>query len=227
MNNEKAVKLSPSMMCADFLRLEKDLETMAAHGVEFLHVDVMDGHYVPNFTLGPDYCRALAEWGKIPLDIHVMIENVDGLAHHFLAFPGAFLAFHPEAVYHPIRTLQMIRDGGARPGIALSPSFTAAQAEPLLPYAELACVMTVSPGYAGQKLIPEMIDKISALRDIRERRGLSFEIEVDGNVSWENIPAMVGVGADILVAGTSSLFRKGESLGDNIERFRKLTAKKE
>lgn len=216
------IKLSPSMMCADFLHLADDLEIMAANGVELLHIDIMDGHYVPNFTLGPDFCRALAEWGKIPLDIHLMIENVDTLAQPFLGFAGAFVGFHPETVYHPVRTLQMLRERGVRPGLNISPSLTLEQAIPLLPYVDLVCVMTVSPGYAGQKLIPEALDKVAALRDIRQRRGLNFEIEIDGNVSWENIPRMIEVGAEILVAGTSSIFRKGESLDANIKRFRQI-----
>lgn len=218
------VKLSPSMMCADFLHLADDLEAMAECDVELLHIDIMDGHYVPNFTLGPDYCRALAGWGKIPLDIHLMHEDVDNLGRLFLDFPGAIVAFHPETAYHPLRTLQMIRDAGARPGIDIAPSFTVAQAEPLLRHVDLVCVMTVNPGYAGQKLIPEMLEKITELKNLRERDGLNFEIEVDGNVSWEHIPAMIRAGADILVAGTSSLFRKGETLADNIGRFRKLAA---
>ncbi len=216
------VKLSPSLMCADFLHLADDLEVMAANGVELLHIDIMDGHYVPNFTLGADYCRALARWGKIPLDIHLMIEGADTLAKPFLEFTGSFLAFHPETVYHPVRTLQMFRDGGVRPGIVLSPSITVEQAAPLLPYVDLVCVMTVNPGYAGQKLIPETLGKLTRLRELRDSLGLSFEIEVDGNVSWENIPAMIGAGGEILVAGTSSLFRGGEPLGENIRRFRAL-----
>ncbi len=218
----KTVMLSPSMMCADFLHLENDLEVMAENGVELLHVDIMDGHFVPNFTLGPDYCRALAEWGKIALDIHLMNEDVDRLAELFLGFSGAYLAFHPETVYHPVRTLQLFRDRGVRPGIVISPSITLEQVVPLLPYIDLACVMTVSPGYAGQSLIPETLEKISSLRARRERLGLSFAIEVDGNVSWENIPRMIAAAAEILVAGTSSIFRKGEDLGANIRRFRRL-----
>jgi ribulose-phosphate 3-epimerase len=218
------VKLSPSMMCADFLHLADDLDVMAAHGVEYLHIDIMDGHYVPNFTLGPDYCRALARWGRIPLDIHLMIEGADTLAKPFLEFTGSVLVFHPETVYHPVRTVQMVRDGGVRPGIVVSPSVTVEQIMPLLPYVDLVCVMTVNPGYAGQKLIPEMLAKLTQLRDWRERSGLSFEIEVDGNVSWEHIPAMVRAGGEVLVAGTSSLFRQGEGLGDNIQRFRNLVA---
>lgn len=220
----RKAKISPSMMCADFLRLEEDLEAMASAGVEWLHIDIMDGRYVPNFTLGPDYCRALAKWGKIPLDIHLMIEDVDHHAPLFFGFSGACVAFHPETVYHPVRTLQFIRAGGAKPGIDIAPSFTLEQAKPLLPYVDLVCVMTVNPGYSGQKLIPEAMEKIPALRDWREREGLDFEIEVDGNVSWENIPRMVKAGAEVLIAGTSSVFGKGKDLLEGMRRMREVAA---
>lgn len=218
------VKISPSMMCANFLDLKSDLDVMAGAGVELLHIDIMDGHYVPNYALGPDYCRALAADGRIPLDIHLMIENADQAIPNFSGFPGGYLSFHPETQYHPIRTLQAIAAGGMRPGIAVSPSFTLEQAIPLLPYAKLVCIMTVSPGYAGQKLIPGTLDKISGLRDLRLKLGLDFLIEVDGNVSWENIPKMVVAGAEALVAGTSSLFGKGGDLGQNIAKMRALIA---
>lgn len=220
----RKVMISPSMMCANFLDLKTDLDAMAGKGIELLHIDIMDGHYVPNFTLGPDYCRALAGDGRIPLDIHLMVENVDAFVERFSGFPGGYLCFHPETQYHPQRTLQLIAQHGMRPGIGVAPSYSVEQAKPLLPYVKLACVMTVNPGYAGQKIIPEAMDKISELRDYREKAGLDFVIEVDGNVSWENIPKMVRAGADALVAGTSSLFKKGEPLGDNIKRMRKLIA---
>ncbi|MDR0362952.1 MAG: ribulose-phosphate 3-epimerase [Planctomycetota bacterium] len=220
----RKVLISPSMMCADFLALRGDLDVMAKEGVELLHIDVMDGHYVPNFTLGPDYCRALAADGRIPLDIHLMIENVDAFVERFSGFPGGYLSFHPETQYHPQRTLQLIAQHGMLPGIGVAPSYSVARAKPLLPYVRLVCVMTVNPGYAGQKLIPEAMDKIGELRDYREKAGLDFLVEVDGNVSWENIPKMVKAGADALVAGTSSLFRKDEALADNIKRMREAIA---
>jgi ribulose-phosphate 3-epimerase len=154
-----------------------------------------------------------------------MVENVDLFIERFSGFTGGYLSFHPETQYHPQRTLQLIAKSGMHPGIGVAPSHTIEQAKPLLPFVKLACIMTVNPGYAGQKLIPGTMEKISALRDWREKLGLDFIIEVDGNVSWENIPKMVEAGADALVAGTSSLFKRDEPLGGNIARMRDLIAR--
>ncbi|MBA7645205.1 Ribulose-phosphate 3-epimerase [subsurface metagenome] len=150
-----------------------------------------------------------------------MIENVDRYISVF-DFAGAVLCIHPEVSYHPIRTLQLIRDKGARPGIALDPALPVDRIKPMLPYVELICVMTVNPGYTGQKLIPATLDKITGLRRLIDREKLSIELEVDGNVSWENIPRMVKAGAEVLVAGTSSIFDTSGSRRDNIQRLQGL-----
>jgi ribulose-phosphate 3-epimerase len=213
------------MMCADFIRLGVDLDVMRAEGVDYLHVDVMDGHYVPNYTLGPDYCRALASHSPIPLDIHLMIENLDAHAPLFAKFPGAVVSIHPEATRHPIRTLDVIKSCGARAGIAVDPAMPLSAVEELLPHVSLVCIMTVNPGYAGQKLVPNTLAKIRGLADMIASRGLDIEIEVDGNVSWENIPRMIEAGGRTLVAGSSSLFDGKASLRDNLRRMRALVSR--
>jgi ribulose-phosphate 3-epimerase len=220
----KAASIAPSMMCADFINLGRDLEVMRAEGADFLHVDIMDGHYVPNYTLGPDFCRSLARSSPLPLDIHLMIENVDSHVPLFAKIPNAVVSFHPEVAWHPLRTIELIKSCGARAGIAVDPAMPLAVVEEMLPHVSLVCVMTVNPGYAGQALIPEALEKVRVLAEQVRARGLDIMVEVDGNVSWENIPKMVAAGASVLVAGTSSLFDGKAGLGENLRRMREMVA---
>ncbi|MDX2196990.1 MAG: ribulose-phosphate 3-epimerase [Cytophagales bacterium] len=219
-------KVSPSMMCADFLDLKSELDVFAQYKIDYLHMDIMDGNYVPNFTLGIDFCKAVASYSMIPLDYHLMVEDPDRFVDIFCQIKNSIFTFHPETSRHPVRTIEHIRAAGCKPSIAIDPAIPVNQFIHLYPLVDMVCVMTVNPGYAGQKLIPFCIDKFSELQDIKKKYGLSFEIEADGNVSWENIPKMINAGAEVLVVGTSSVFSKTESRNDTLERLYEMLNRK-
>jgi len=218
------IQISPSMMCADPLALGEVLGVLAAAKIEWLHIDVMDGHYVPNFTLGPDYCRALTKVSPIPLDVHLMVESPERHIALFAGFSGARVTFHPETTHQPVRVIEQIREAGASPGIALDPALPVENCAHLLPLVDQVTIMTVNPGYAGQKLLPFCLPKITQVRTLLRNLDAKALVQVDGNVSWTHIPAMVAAGADILVAGTSSLFVEGRITAERINRMRALTA---
>ncbi|MEI6035965.1 MAG: ribulose-phosphate 3-epimerase [Verrucomicrobiae bacterium] len=220
--NLRPIQISPSLMCADPLALREVLDVMVAGEIEWLHMDVMDGRYVPNFTLGPDFCRAVANACTIPLDVHLMVEEADRHVELFAKFPGARVTFHPETVRQPARVVERIRELGASPGIAIDPAMPVSACRHLLTLVDQVVIMTVNPGYAGQKLLPFCLEKISECRSLLGECGSGADVQVDGNVSWENIPRMIGAGANILVAGTSSLFVNGRIAPSDIARMREI-----
>jgi ribulose-phosphate 3-epimerase len=216
------IKLSPSMMCADFLRIKEELDIFEQNDVDLLHIDVMDGHYVPNFTLGMDFCRSLKSYTKIPLDIHLMIDNVDQYIESFCQFEGSWVCFHPETTWHPVRVIEQIKKYNCKAGIALDSGVSIEQYKELYELVDFVLVMTVTPGYAGQKLLPFCLDKMAKLNTYFKNNNISAEIEVDGNVSWENIPAMIEAGATMLVSGSSSIFDERFSRAEAIEKIKKM-----
>jgi ribulose-phosphate 3-epimerase len=209
-------------MCADFLDLKHVVDTFIEEQIDYLHMDIVDGHYAPNFTLGVGFCKSLIEYTDIPLDIHLMIDNPDEHIDTFSSFTGSVLSFHPEISPQPSATLQRIKDSGLRPALVLKPDLPLEWVKPFMPQVELLNVMTVHPGYAGQSLVSGTIEKLAEVATWVERAGLHVEIEVDGNVSWKHAPAMRAAGAGVFVTGTSSIFSMDGSLRDNIKRFRKI-----
>ena len=214
--------VASSLMCADMLALGRDLRAFEEGRIDFLHLDIMDGHYVPNVSFGPKLCAQVGSSCTIPQDIHLMVEDVDRFIPMFAQVKPRFISFHPETSRHPVRTIQQIRSSGINPGIAIEPSMSIENVELLLSEVNLVCVMTVNPGFAGQSVIPWTLEKISELAGVRERKDLGFIIEADGNASWENIPRMVDAGAQIIVAGSSSLFDETMTRHDAIDRMNTL-----
>lgn len=210
------------MMCADFLHLEQEVRLFEKHGIEWFHIDIMDGHYVPNFTLGIDFSKALAEASKIPLDVHMMVENPERHAEPFCKIPGTRVTFHPETTRQPVRLIERIRELGGSPGIAIDPGQPVDLFRHLIPLVDQVLVMTVSPGYAGQKLVPHCLPKITEARKFLDEVNPQADIEVDGNVSWVNIPKMIDAGANILVVGTSALFEKSRARETSLGDLKKL-----
>ncbi len=218
----KNIKISPSLMCSNLLELKKDLDIFQNNGIDFLHIDVMDGHYVPNFTFGVDFCKVVSSYSNIPLDIHLMIENVDNYISSFSFCRKSIISIHPEVSYHPLRSLQLIKDKGLKAGIAIEPSISLEEVKYLIPDIDMVCIMTVNPGYSSQKIVPQTIGKIEEFSKYLDSVNLDIDIEVDGNVSWDNIPKMIYAGANMLVAGSSSIFSKQQCLEDNIKKLKDL-----
>lgn len=216
-------KISPSIMCADFFELRKTVKEFEALGIEYLHIDIMDGHFVSNFTLGTDFVKSLKANTKIPLDIHLMVEKPEAVLNWFCFGEKDYVSVHLESTCHLQKVLSLIREKGAKPMVAINPSTPICMLENVLEDIDAVLVMTVNPGFAGQKLIKSTLKKIAALREYLDKNGYGhIEIEVDGNVSFENAKLMNEAGANIFVAGTSSVFSKDGTLSENIEKLKSI-----
>ena len=214
-------KLSPSMMCCNFFDLASEVRAFEKSGIELLHIDVMDGSFVPNFALGTDFIRQLKKNTNIPLDIHLMINDPERHIDTVPIAEGDYVSVHYETAKHLQRALVSIRAKGAKALLAINPSTPIEVAIDVLDDIDGVLVMSVNPGFAGQKMVPHSIEKIKRVRAFLDANGKAdAEIEVDGNVSIPNAKAMLGAGADIFVLGTSAVFC-GDSIEDNIALFRK------
>lgn len=220
--NEKKIKIAPSLACYNFRNIEKLMKELKLIGADYIHFDVMDAHFVPNLTFGPEFQAKIHAMTSIPLDTHLMVDNPDFYIEKFVNAGSRLLCVHIESTPHIDRTLNHIASCGARPAISLNPATPLSMIEYVLDIVDMVCVMTVNPGFSGQKLVPYTINKISDLKKLIEKRGLSIDIEVDGNVSFENIPYMVEAGATILVAGTSCLFQGNKSIRQSYKELQNL-----
>jgi len=197
------IKISPSILSADFARLGEEIRAIDVGGADYIHVDVMDGHFVPNITIGPLVVEAVRKVTAKPLDVHLMIENPDRYIPDFAKAGADLITVHQEAVPHLHRTVQLIKSLGKKAGVSINPATPVSTLDVILDDLDLVLLMSVNPGFGGQSFIPATLAKISALRRRITERGLSVEIEIDGGVKADNIGQIAAAGADVFVAGSA------------------------
>ncbi len=213
------VKIAPSILSADFARLGDHIREAEEGGADWLHVDVMDGHFVPNITIGPLIVKAIRPHTKLPLDVHLMIENPDNYLEDFAKAGSDVITVQVEACTHLHRTIQAIKDLGVKAGVTLNPATSLSTLEEILPYVDLVLIMSVNPGFAGQAYIQSSTAKIRRLRQMLDEIGSSADLEVDGGVKASNAAEVVAAGANVLVAG-SAVFGGKNTVAANIAQLR-------
>ena len=196
--------IAPSILSADFARLGAEVDSVLAAGANWVHFDVMDNHYVPNLTIGPMVCKALRKYGvTAPIDVHLMVSPVDRIIGDFIEAGASYITFHPEASEHIDRSLQLIKSGGCKAGLVFNPATPLHYLDYVLDKIDMVLLMSVNPGFGGQKFIPKTLDKIAQVRRIIDDSGLSIRLEVDGGVTTQNIRQIAQAGADTFVAGSA------------------------
>ncbi|AAC65902.1 MULTISPECIES: ribulose-phosphate 3-epimerase [Treponema] len=200
---ERSFTLAPSLLSADFSALDRALVYLEAHGAQWVHLDVMDGHFVPNLTFGAPVLRCLRSKTHLPFDVHLMVSRPADLIEDFVQAGADFLTFHIEAEVHAHRLIHAIRGRGVKVGISLVPSTPVAALSEVLPFVDLVLVMTVNPGFSGQQMIAHCLSKVSALVQMRTERGYSYMISVDGGIDCRTLPQALDAGADVIVSGSA------------------------
>ncbi len=203
MNIARPVLIAPSILSADFGRLAAEIEAVTAAGADYIHVDVMDGHFVPNLTIGPLVIEAVRRATTLPLDVHLMIENADRWIADYARAGADLIAVHAEACPHLHRTVAAIAELGKKPAVAINPATSLDAIRWVLPDVSMVLVMSVNPGFGGQRFITGMLEKITELRRMIDERGLTVDIEVDGGIKGDNIAAVAAAGANVFVAGSA------------------------
>jgi ribulose-phosphate 3-epimerase len=214
------IRIAPSILSANFVRLEEDIKAVESAGAHMLHIDVMDGHFVPNITIGYSVVEAIRKITKLPLDVHLMIDNPDIFVKEFAAAGADFLTVHAEACIHLHRTVQFIKQNGVKAGVSLNPATPVLQLENILADLDMVLLMSVNPGFGGQEFIPFTIEKIKAVKRMLSEAGEKTLIEVDGGVKIENAREVADAGADILVMG--SAFFKSDNYSKTMETLNEI-----
>lgn len=198
----KRIKIAPSILAADFSRLAEEIKAVEKAGADYIHVDVMDGHFVPNITVGPLIVETLAKITSLPLDVHLMVSNPDAQLSTFIKAGAKILTVHLEACIHLHRTLTEIKKLGGKAGVSLNPTTPLCLLEPALDYLDLVLIMTVNPGFGGQEFIPTLLPKIAQARKLMDEKKCTAELEVDGGIKMTNVEMVVKAGADVIVSGS-------------------------
>ena len=219
-SRQRKIRIAPSILSADFARLGDELKAMTAAGADYLHIDVMDGHFVPNITIGPAVVKALRPHSSLPFDVHLMISPVDPYIPAFAEAGSDIITVHPEAGPHLHRTIQLIKSLGKKAGVSLNPATPVEAVDQVLGDIDLVLVMSVNPGFGGQAFITSQLDKIRALRKRIEACGRAIELEVDGGINADTARQAVAAGADVLVAGTASFSGGSAAYAENLRRLR-------
>jgi ribulose-phosphate 3-epimerase len=217
---QQAVKIAPSILSADFANLGEEVRLISEAGADYIHVDVMDGHFVPNITIGPDVVKALRSHSDKIFDVHLMIEPVDPYIPDFAAAGADIITVHAEAGRHPHRTLQLIHSLGKKAGLALNPGTPLGVVDAVLDLVDLVLIMSVNPGFGGQSFIASQLDKIAALREKIDASGRQIDLQVDGGVNAETAAQVIAAGADVLVAGTATFTGGPQAYAGNIAGLR-------
>jgi len=217
------IKLAPSILSADFARLGEQIDEVARAGADYIHIDVMDGHFVPNITIGAPVVASIRPVTGLPLDVHLMIEHPERYISQFVNAGADIIAVHVEASPHLHATIRLIKELGAKAGVSINPPTPLGVVEEFLPHVDLVLVMSVNPGFGGQPFIPETLPRIANIRKMLDDRTLRAELEVDGGINADNAPDIVRAGANVLVVG-NSIFRAAEGISGAMQRLREATA---
>ena len=218
----KKIQISPSILSADFSKLGEDIKRLENSGADMIHVDVMDGHFVPNLTIGPPVIKTLRKYTKLPFDVHLMIDPVHKYIKDYSEAGADIITFHPEATENVSETINLIKSLNKKVGISLNPNTKINAAEEHLNNIDLILIMSVYPGFGGQKFIKEVIQKIKDLDHIRKDKKLNFKIEIDGGINFETSKIAINAGVDILVSGTTIFKENNGDLKKNIETLKQI-----